>query len=162
MSDFVANLPYVVTTPILENIFTLGKFNSATVMVQREVAARMTAEVGSKDYSALSVFVKYFSDAREAFVVKPGGFIPRPKVDSAVVYMKLKDNKDHKSFMKLVHAAFGMRRKTILNSISMGLGVDKQEIEDALVDVNIDPGKRAENLTLEDYIKLEDRLSDIL
>ena len=162
MTDFVANLPYVVTTPILENIFTLGKFKSATVMVQREVAARMTAEVGSKDYSALSVFVKYFSDAREAFVVKPGGFIPRPKVDSAVVYMKLKENKDHKSFMKLVHAAFGMRRKTILNSISMGLGADKKLIEDALVDVNIDPGKRAENLGLEDYIKLEDRLKDIL
>ena len=76
--------------------------------------------------------------------------------------MKLKENKDHKSFMKLVHAAFGMRRKTILNSISMGLGADKQLIEDALVDVNIDPGKRAENLGLEDYIKLEDRLKDIL
>lgn len=159
---FVANLPYVVTTPILENIFTLGDFKSATIMVQREVAIRMTAKPGTKDYSALSVFVEYFSDAEELFVVKRGAFIPSPKVESSVVGLKLKQRRDHKSFMKLVHAAFGLRRKTILNSISMGLNCDKEFLNEAFLNCNINPQSRAENLSVEDYVKLQSELQEYL
>lgn len=162
-THFVANLPYVVTTPILESIFTLGDFESATVMVQREVAIRMTAKPGSKDYSALSVFVEYFSDANELFIVKRGAFIPSPKVESSVVGLKIKKKKnDYKSFMKLVHAAFGMRRKTILNSISMGLNCDKEVLNHAFNKCGINPQSRAENLSVEEYILLEQELKKYL
>lgn len=162
-THFVANLPYVVTTPILENIFTIGNFETVVIMVQKEVATRMTAKPGEKDYSALSVFVDYFSDANELFVVKRGAFIPSPKVESAVVGLKIKEKKgDYKSFMKLVHAAFGMRRKTILNSISMGLNCDKEILNNALEKCGISPQSRAENLSVEEYILLQKELVEYL
>lgn len=155
---FIANLPYVVTTPLLELIFTYGNFNRAIIMIQKEVAARILASPRSKDYSALSVFVKYFSDARLITNVKGTSFIPKPKVDSSVIRLDIKNNKDATQFLAVVHKAFGMRRKTLLNSLSMGLATSKEIIREVLLASNIDENRRAEELDLNEFQRLTDEI----
>lgn len=153
---FIGNLPYVITTPILEKIFkSENTFKSIVVMVQKEVADRMTAKPGTKEYGSLSVFVNFFGEAKELFTVKEGSFIPRPKVKSAVVKIDtLKREEDATGFMDFVHKAFNMRRKTLLNSLSNGYDLDKEDIKQRILNANLDPGIRAEKLNLEEFLNL--------
>ena len=154
----VANLPYYITTPIiakfLENNYNI---DSITVMVQKEVAERITASPNTKDYGSLTIFAQFYSDPEIVLNIPKTVFIPQPKVDSAVIRLKIRDkyrDVDKEKFFKIVKAAFSQRRKTILNTLSSGLDIDKDEVRRILNHSEIESNKRAENLTIEEYIKL--------
>ena len=154
----VANLPYYETTPIIEKLI-LAQVNliSITVMVQKEVAKRLAAEPGSKDYGSLSVFINYYTDCKYKFQVPSSVFMPKPNVDSAVVKKKKKKREevDTDFLFKVVRAAFTTRRKTILNSLSNSkLNYTKDDIKRALELSGIDESRRAETLKLEEFIVL--------
>lgn len=155
----VANLPYYITTPIIGRLLEEElDIDSILVMVQSEVAGRMKASPGTKDYGSLSVFVQYYTDPEIVLSVPKTAFMPRPNVDSAVIKLKIRKEKieleDRETFFKVVKAAFSQRRKTILNSFSSGLKTDKATIRAILEKVDIDPKLRAENLTIEDFSKI--------
>ncbi|MCG4582155.1 16S rRNA (adenine(1518)-N(6)/adenine(1519)-N(6))-dimethyltransferase RsmA [Anaerosalibacter bizertensis] len=155
----VANLPYYITTPIIGRLLEEElDIDSILVMVQSEVAERMKASPGTKDYGSLSVFVQYYTDPEIVLSVPKTAFMPRPNVDSAVIKLKIRKEKieleDRETFFKVVKAAFSQRRKTILNSLSSGLKTDKATIRAILEKVDIDPKLRAENLTIEDFSKI--------
>ena len=160
-----ANLPYYITTPILMYLLESGvKFSSITVMVQNEVAARLAAEPGSKDYGAITAVLGYYGAARRLFKVSAGCFVPAPKVDSAVVRIdiyrepKYKPNNE-KLFFDLIRAAFEMRRKTLQNAISAKLPrFGKPEICEALLKIGKDENVRGERLSTEDFVRLSDEL----
>lgn len=156
-----ANLPYYITTPLLMRLLT-EKFNLdlLVIMIQLEVAARLTASPGNKDYGALSVAVQYYTVPEQVFRVPASVFIPRPEVDSAVVRLTKREKPavsvpDEKLFFKLVKGAFGQRRKTLLNALSgAGLGLNKGVWEEVLRNAGIDPGRRGETLSLEEFAAL--------
>lgn len=155
----VANLPYYITTPIITRLLEEEiDIDSILVMVQKEVAERMSARSGSKDYGSLSVFVNYYTEAEIVLNVPKTVFMPKPNVDSAVIRLKVRDEKiqlkDKETFFKTVKASFSQRRKTILNSLSAGLGMEKEELKDILFKCDIDPRQRAENLNIEDFAKI--------
>ena len=154
----VANLPYYVTTPIIEKLI-LSKVNliSITVMVQKEVAKRLAAQPGNKDYGSLSVFINYYTDCKYKFQVPSSVFMPKPNVDSAVVNLKMREREDFDTdfLFKIVRSAFTTRRKTIVNSFSNSkLPYTKDDIKRALQLSGIDERRRAETLTLEEFIIL--------
>lgn len=154
----VANLPYYVTTPIIEKLI-LANVNliAITVMVQKEVAKRLAAEPGNKDYGSLSVFINYYTDCKYKFQVPSSVFMPKPNVDSAVVNLKMikREEVDTDFLFKVVRAAFTTRRKTILNSLSNSkLNYTKDDIKRALELSGIDERRRAETLNLEEFILL--------
>lgn len=154
----VANLPYYVTTPIIEKLI-LSKVNliSITVMVQKEVAKRLAAQPGNKDYGSLSVFINYYTDCKYKFQVPSSVFMPKPNVDSAVVNLKMREREDLDTdfLFKIVRSAFTTRRKTIVNSFSNSkLPYTKDDIKRALELSGIDERRRAETLTLEEFIIL--------
>ncbi|MDU5377736.1 16S rRNA (adenine(1518)-N(6)/adenine(1519)-N(6))-dimethyltransferase RsmA [Peptoniphilus lacydonensis] len=154
----VANLPYYVTTPIIEKL-VLSNTNliSITVMVQKEVAKRLSAGPGGKDYGSLSVFINYYTDCKYRFQVPRSVFMPKPNVDSAVLSLKMKyrEEVDTDFLFKVVRAAFTTRRKTILNSLSNSkLNYTKDEIKKALELSGVDERRRAETLDLREFIVL--------
>ena len=155
-----ANLPYYITSPVITMLLESKiPIESVTVMIQKEVADRLTAPVGSRDSGAVTVCVNYFSTPEKLFDVKRGSFMPMPKVDSAVIRLDIRKEPavpvdDEKKFFRLVKAAFSMRRKTALNSISAGLGVLKPTVEQALLHAGLELTARAENLTLDDFANL--------
>ena len=162
----VANLPYYITTPIIEHLFNYrGVIESITVMVQKEVANRMVADVGNKDYASLSLFVKQNSDAKIILNAPKTVFMPQPKVDSAVVNMKLKkldEDIDQELLRQLIRSGFSKRRKTILNSFTSGfVNVDKEKLKSILQELGLKENLRAENLSLEDYKNIVKKLSVI-
>ncbi|MCI5997359.1 MAG: 16S rRNA (adenine(1518)-N(6)/adenine(1519)-N(6))-dimethyltransferase RsmA [Peptoniphilaceae bacterium] len=149
----VANLPYYVTTPIITKLLESNlNLESITIMVQKEVAQRLVADEKSKENSSISLFVKYYADAKLAFNVSRNVFVPAPNVDSAVVYMKLKKErfKYENLMFKLIKNGFLNRRKTILNSFCKD-GVEKEKLIEVLNHLNIDPKIRAEKLSLTDF-----------
>lgn len=152
----IANLPYYITTPIIEHLFKYKDIiDTITVMVQKEVAERMVADFSSKNYSALSLFVENNSDAKIICKVSKNVFMPAPKVDSAVVRMDLKEEDksvDQKLLSDLIRAGFSKRRKTIVNSLSSGnLTISKDEIRKILKELDLKENLRAENLSLDNY-----------
>lgn len=156
----VANLPYYITTPIIGRLIEedIG-LHSIIVMVQKEVADRVVADPGSKDFSSLSVFVQYYTEPEIILQVPKTVFMPRPKVDSAVLKLELKEEKlnlvNKELFFKIVKAAFSQRRKTLANSLtSKEIGLTKKEIKEVLKKSNIDSTKRAEDLSVEDFVKI--------
>ncbi len=155
-----ANLPYYITSPVITMLLESKiPIESITVMIQKEVADRLTAPVGSRDSGAVTVCVNYFSTPEKLFDVRRGSFMPMPKVDSAVIRLAIRKEPavpidDEKKFFRLVKAAFSMRRKTALNSISAGLGVPKPTVEQALRNAGLELTVRAENLTLDDFANL--------
>ena len=162
----VANLPYYITTPIIMELLE-KKVNveSITVMVQREVAARMQASAGTKDYGALSVAVQFYSDAKTDFIVPPNCFMPRPNVDSAVITLNLLERKKvetiNQDFMfHIVKCAFGQRRKTLMNTLyNLGkLNLSKDEITEAITSIGVSEKIRGEALTIEQFAVLSDEL----
>ena len=162
----VANLPYYITTPIIMGLLE-GKshFDSLTVMIQKEVADRMKAGPGTKDYGALSLAVQYYAEPYLAANVPPNCFMPRPAVGSAVIRLKRRetpavDVKDEKLLFKLIRAAFMERRKTLLNAVknSQELDISKERVEEVLTEMGIDTRIRGEALTLEQFALIADRI----
>lgn len=162
-----ANLPYYITSPVIMKLLESKlPLENITVMVQREAADRLCAEVGSRNSGAVTVCVDYYSEAQKLFNVSKGSFIPSPKVDSAVIQLKIRKEpeitlKDENLFFKMVKAAFGQRRKTIPNSISSGLGMSKEEITNAVVEVGLKPTARAEELSMEELAMLANKLYEV-
>lgn len=162
----VANLPYYVTTPIILKLLKDGyNFKSLTIMIQKEVAERIDAEPDCKEYGALSVLVQYYCNTSIIRRVPPTCFIPRPKVDSIVIKLDRLEEprvkvKDVNLMFELVRAGFNMRRKTLWNAAKT-LNVDKTKLEEAFEKSGIDPKRRAETLTLEEFGLLSDYIFDI-
>lgn len=156
----VANLPYYITTPIIGRLLEEElNIQGIIVMIQKEVARRIIAKPNSKDYGALSIFVQYYTDPEIILNVPRSVFLPKPKVDSSVIRLNLKNQKmeveNKEIFFKVVRSAFNQRRKTIQNSLSSKeLNISKEKIKEILTLCNIDPQKRAENLTAEDFAKI--------
>ena len=160
--EFVSNLPYYITTPIIEKIFEEDlDCKSMTIMVQKEVADRMLATEKDKDYSSLSVFVKYYSDAKLLTKVPKSVFMPQPKIDSAVLRLDLRiyDEKvNREKLFALVRAGFLKRRKTILNSLSAV--AEKEDLKKVFETLELKPNLRAENLSLDDFINISKNLEN--
>ena len=158
----VANLPYYITTPIIMGLFEAGvPLASITVMVQKEVADRMQAGPGSKDYGALSLAVQYYAEPYIAANVPPNCFMPRPNVGSAVIRLTLHGKPpvevaDEKLLFKLIRASFAQRRKTLVNGLtnSPELSFSKEEVTKALEVCGYSPTIRGEALTLQEFAKL--------
>lgn len=163
----VANLPYYVTTPIISKLLTEKcKFESLTIMIQKEVAERIHAKPNCKEYGSLTVLVQYYCDTNIIRKVSPNCFIPRPKVDSIVIKLnKLPEPrvnvKDEKLFFSVVRNSFNMRRKTLWNSLK-SLKIDKESMEKAFERAQIDPKRRGETLSIEEFGKLADCIYDIM
>ena len=161
-----ANLPYYITTPILMYLLESGvKFDTITIMIQNEVAARLVAKAGSSDYGAITAVLGYYGKARKLFKVSAGCFVPAPKVDSAVVRIDLYGEKpyqpkDEKLFRALIRAAFEMRRKTFVNAVAAKLPYTKELLVSALASIGQDENVRGERLSTEDFVKLADYLVD--
>lgn len=155
-----ANLPYYITTPIIMKLLEEDlPILSITVMIQKEVARRIAAKPGTKDYGALSVAAQYYTDVEIIREVPAECFMPAPKVDSAVVKMVLNKKDlgvDEKKFFRLVKAAFSQRRKTLINSLdgSNFYKMDKQSIKEALLNLGFDEKVRGETLALEQFAQL--------
>jgi len=136
-----------------------------TVMVQKEAADRICAKPGTRDCGALSCGVSYYSDPKLLFKVNRGSFMPSPNVDSAVIRLDIKpdsglDVKNEKLFFRIVRAAFSQRRKQLINPLSAELKLDKQQLSEIFAQCNIKQTARAEELTLQDYAKLCNRVCD--
>lgn len=162
----VANLPYYITTPIIMALFEQHvPLANVTVMVQKEVAARMKSGPGSKDYGALSLAVQYYAEPYIVANVPCNCFMPRPNVDSAVIRLTRYEEppvqvKDEKMLFKIIRASFNQRRKTLQNGLnnSSELNFTKDQIAAAIAETGFSPSVRGEALTLEQFAKLTDIL----
>jgi 16S rRNA (adenine1518-N6/adenine1519-N6)-dimethyltransferase len=160
LADFkvVANIPYYITTPIIFRLFDVReKLKSMTLTVQKEVAERIVAKPGGKDYGVLSIMVQYYADARLKFIIPKEAFRPVPKVDSAVVHITVLEKPpvtvhDEKLFFRIVKTAFSQRRKMLSNSLKSV----SQDVKDWLRKADIDPNRRAETLSMEEFARLAD------
>jgi 16S rRNA (adenine1518-N6/adenine1519-N6)-dimethyltransferase len=159
-----ANLPYYITTPILMALLERHlPITHMVTMVQKEVALRMVAQPGGKDYGALSVAVQYYTEPEIVLDVPPRSFIPAPEVDSVVIACKVRETpavavQDEKMFFRVVKAAFGQRRKTLANALKGG-GLPKEQVRDAMEKAGIDPTRRGETLSLTEFAQLADAFS---
>ena len=155
-----ANLPYNVTTPVLTALLESGRFETVTVMIQREVARRICAAPNTPDYGAFGVFVQWHAEPELLFDVPPGCFIPQPKVTSSVIRLKKRQTPpaevaDEALFFAVVRAAFNQRRKTLVNALSSQLpGLSKERAEEILVRLGYDPRIRGEVLELGGFAKI--------
>jgi len=162
----VANLPYYITTPIVMKLFESHvPIKSVTVMVQKEVARRMQARPGTKDYGALSLAVQYYARPYIAANVPPNCFMPRPAVGSAVIRLERYEEppvevKDEQLMFRLIRASFNQRRKTLVNGLmnSAGLEFSKAEILEAFTEIGLDPDVRGETLSLQQFAGLSNQL----
>ena len=162
----VANLPYYITTPIIMGLFEkYVPLSSVTVMVQKEVAERMQAGPGSKDYGALSLAVQYYAKPYVAANVPPNCFMPRPKVGSAVIRLQTYEQppvkaKDEALLFAIIRASFNQRRKTLQNGLSHvpELGISKEITAKVLTEMGLPASVRGEALTLEQFAELTDRV----
>ncbi|MBE6053442.1 MAG: 16S rRNA (adenine(1518)-N(6)/adenine(1519)-N(6))-dimethyltransferase RsmA [Clostridium sartagoforme] len=160
----VANLPYYVTTPIIVKLLKEGyNFKSLTIMIQKEVAERINAEPDNKDYGALSLLVQYYCNTKIIRKVPPQCFIPRPKVDSIVIRLdRLNEPKvkveNEKLFFDIIRNSFNMRRKTLWNGVK-NIGLSKENLELAFKEANIDPKRRGETLSIEEFGVLSDKIN---
>lgn len=163
----VANLPYQVTTPVLQRLLLEPvPFERAVLMVQREVAERMMASPGGRVYGSLSVLVQYWCEPRLVTIVPPGAFRPVPKVESAVICLHRRAQPavavPAPLFFPVVRAGFGQRRKTLRNALSAGLQLEPGAVELALTAAGIDPVRRAETLSLAEFAAIATQLADAL
>ncbi|MFT4415972.1 16S rRNA (adenine(1518)-N(6)/adenine(1519)-N(6))-dimethyltransferase RsmA [Fredinandcohnia humi] len=167
----VANLPYYVTTPIIMKLLTENlPLRGIVVMLQKEVADRISAEPGTKDYGSLSIAIQYYTTAETVMIVPRTVFVPQPNVDSAVIRLLKRDKpavkvENESFFFDVVRASFGQRRKTILNNLTTNLLKGKESkaaIEDCLAKANIDPKRRGETLSIEEFGRLSDELYKVI
>ncbi|MEH7416745.1 16S rRNA (adenine(1518)-N(6)/adenine(1519)-N(6))-dimethyltransferase RsmA [Neobacillus drentensis] len=163
----VANLPYYVTTPIIMKLLEDRlPIRGIVCMLQKEVADRISAKPGTKDYGSLSIAVQYYTEAETVMIVPKTVFVPQPNVDSAVIRLTKRAKpavvvKDENFFFQVTKASFAQRRKTILNNLTSQLPDGKQKKEEILAALNasgIDPGRRGETLSLTEFGQLADEL----
>lgn len=166
--SIAANLPYYITTPIITSIIEAKlPVKKLVVMVQKEVAERIVAKCGTKDYGAISVLCNFYTKPQTVTVVPASSFYPAPKVDSAVLCMEFLDEppilvKDEKMFFKVVKSAFMHRRKTLLNCLSSSFGTEKNALSEMLKNLGIEPMVRGEKLGLLEFAKIADKIEDVL
>lgn len=163
-----ANLPYYITSPIIMGLLEAKlPLDNVTVMVQKEAAERLCAAPGDRECGAVSAAVSFYSKPEILFGVNRDSFLPPPKVDSAVIMLKILEKppispKDEQFFFKCVKAAFAQRRKTVANSLSATMHIDKSKVTEILESANISPLARAEALTLTELSDLSDALYSYL
>ena len=164
----VANLPYYITTPILMSLLERKlSFRSITVMVQKEVALRMKAAPGTKDYGALSLAVQYYSKPEIVQEVPPHCFIPRPNVSSMVIHLQLHEKapvsgRDPALLFKTIKFSFMQRRKTLVNALSSGFHLDKKDLQALLSSLSYSENVRGETLSLEDFALISDAIRELV
>lgn len=165
----VANLPYYVTTPIMMKLLEERlPLKNIVVMIQKEVAERMAASPGGKEYGSLSVAVQYYCEPDIVCTVPHTVFIPQPNVESAVIRLKVRDTppvevSDEARFFEVVQASFAQRRKTIWNNLKAryGQALGIEALQQALEDADIEPSRRGETLSLEEYARLSEAIGAI-
>ncbi len=160
-----ANLPYYITSPVIMKLLEDKlPVTAITVMVQKEAAQRICAPVGSRESGAVTVSVNYYAEPSLQFHVSAGSFMPAPKVDSAVIRLDVRKEPpvitDEEKFFRVVKAAFSQRRKVISNSLSSGLKMSKDEINEVLAAANVPSNARAEKLSLDDFAAIAGNLRD--
>lgn len=166
----VANLPYYVTTPILMKLLEAKiPVRVMVVMLQKEVAERIAAGPGSKAYGSLSIAAQYYAEAETVFTVPKTVFVPQPNVDSAILRLTTRREppvqvKDEAFFFKVVQASFVQRRKTLLNNLSKFLEEykDKSEVAAMLMEMAIDPKRRAESLSMEEFAQISNEFHGVM
>lgn len=162
-----ANLPYYITSPLLMRLLECRlPIEKLVVMVQKEAAERLCAEVGSREAGAVTVAVRYYAEAHTRFTVGREAFLPAPKVDSAVIELCVRKSpavelRDEAYFFKMVRAAFAQRRKTAVNGISAGLNLPKAAVAEAIADTGLPADVRAEKIPMEKLAQLANRLLDV-
>ncbi len=163
-----ANLPYYITSPVIMKLLEERlPIKALTVMVQKEAADRLCAQMGTRAAGAVTAAVRYYSEPQLLFKVSAGSFMPAPKVDSAVIRLDVHkgaplDVKDEKLYFRVVRGAFSQRRKTVSNSLSSVLSIDKSKVTQALDKSGVNPMSRAEQLTLEDFAKIANAIGEVL
>ena len=162
-----ANLPYYITTPILMNLLESGApFDRITIMVQSEVAQRLTAAPGSEEYGAITAVLSYYGKTKRVLSVPAGNFLPAPKVDSAVISVQLHKERpavlNERTLFRVIKGAFGQRRKTLLNSLSTEFPhLNKESVKNAIVLSGIAPEIRGERLGIEQFITIADNIYNL-
>lgn len=162
-----ANLPYYITSPLLMRLLECRlPIEKLVVMVQKEAAERLCAEVGSREAGAVTVAVRYYAEAHTRFTVGREAFLPAPKVDSAVIELCVRkapeiELRDEAYFFKMVRAAFAQRRKTAVNGIAAGLNLPKAAVAEAIADTGLPADVRAEKIQMEKLADLANRLLDV-
>lgn len=162
-----ANLPYYITSPIVMSLLESKlPFKAITVMVQKEAAQRLCADMGTRKCGAVTAAVSYYAKAEKLFSVERGSFIPSPNVDSAVIRLTVHRNppvaaNDEKMLFSVIRAAFSQRRKTLPNSIASGTPFTKEQIVSALERCSIKPTARAEELTLSQFADISNTLAEV-
>ena len=160
-----ANLPYNITSPVLTAVVKAGCFERVCVMVQKEVAERICAGPGSKDYGAFSLFIQWYYEPELLFTVPPHCFVPQPKVTSAVVLLRQRKTPlckvdDEELFFRVIRAAFNQRRKTLPNALTAAFpDLSKEETEMILQKCGLDPKIRGEMLTLSEFAEISNEIS---
>lgn len=163
----VANLPYYITTPILERIIeNKNYFSTISVMVQEEVARRVVASPNNKDYGSLTLYLEYNCKKEILMKVPRTVFMPSPKVDSAILYLELVERDfdvDEEYLFKFIRSGFTKRRKNIMNSLSKGfVNISKEELKEILSSLELSGNLRAENLSLQDYINITKKYTEMI
>lgn len=164
----IGNLPYYITTPIIMKILEQGhKPSSMVFMMQKEVAERLSAKPGKKDYGAITVAANYYCDVEYLFTVSNQVFVPRPKVESAVLRFIPHDNPpvsvdDENMFFSVIRAGFGQRRKTLSNSLRQIEGITNEQVKKALEESSIDSKRRAETLDISEFATLSNTITALL
>jgi 16S rRNA (adenine1518-N6/adenine1519-N6)-dimethyltransferase len=162
----VANIPYYITTPLIERLLAVrSHLERIVLMVQREVAARLTAAPGSDDYGSLSIFAQYYTVPELTARVSRHAFLPPPGVDSAIVRLLIRREpvalvRDEALFFQAVRASFEQRRKTLLNSLTTVPGVTREVAATALSRAGIDPARRGETLGIPEFARLTEALAE--
>lgn len=162
-----ANLPYYITSPILMMLLEERlPIKSVTVMVQKEAGVRLCAEMGTRDMGAVTVAINYFSEPKILFNVSRGSFMPSPNVDSCVVKFDIKDKTpdgvtDEKFFFRTARGAFSQRRKTLANSVSSAMKIDKQTVIKAIEQSGLDSNVRPEKLSMTEFITFSENLKKL-
>ena len=159
-----ANLPYYITSPVIMKLLEEKlPIKSLTVMVQKEAADRLCAQMGTRACGAVTAAVRYYSEPKLLFKVSAGSFMPPPKVDSAVIRLDIHrtptvELKDEKLFFRVIKSAFAQRRKTLVNSVASGLSIDKATVTRLMEENSLNPLARAEQMSLQDFATLTNAL----
>ena len=159
-----ANLPYNITTPVLEKCIFSRCFDSITVLIQKEAAERICAKAGAPDYSVFSLQMQYYTDPQIMFEVEPECFFPAPKVTSAVLHCPVRKTTpvevvSEQALWRTVKGGFALRRKTLANSLQSAYPYSKEQLTEVIVSCGLAPTVRGEKLTLEDYARLTNALA---
>lgn len=167
--SLVANLPYYVTTPIIMKLLESGlSLEYLVVMIQKEVADRMAAKPGGKDYGSLSVAVQYYTEPEVAMIVPRTVFMPQPNVDSAVIRLKVRENPpvqvvNEDFFFDVVQSSFTQRRKTLSNNLKARFSseIDRAQLDAMMLEIGIEPSRRGETLSIDEFAKLSNAIWEI-